>query len=191
MISIQFSRICIKQRTPSKTPPQHFLAVASPSIVLGMVEDEVALVVHREFRMSLEGEDVFADAEAFVTAEVAGGEGRRAFRKLQHLIVVVDDEGHFPRCGLPNPVLQRDNPRQVIVGGVVGTGDDVEGAGLEPFGQLAVHHPADVEGEIGVDRAEQVIEHRFVTRDALREQSGVRVAEQKGDFVDHNENTLS
>ena len=54
------------------------------------------LVVHREFGMSLEGEDVAADAEPLVTAEVAGGERDGIFRQARHLIVVVDDKAHLP-----------------------------------------------------------------------------------------------
>ena len=49
-------------------------------LILRMVEDEVAFVVHGEFGVPLEGEDVVTDAEPLVTAEGAGGKRRRAFR---------------------------------------------------------------------------------------------------------------
>ena len=56
----------------------------------------MTFVIHREFGMPLEGEDVAADAEPLVTAEVAGGEGDGTFRQARHLIVVVDDKAHLP-----------------------------------------------------------------------------------------------
>ena len=182
--------------------------------------------------MALEGEDVVADAETLVTAEVAGGERRCAFWQLHHLVVVVDDEaqtavgevraqflvqdlrfadahapaagktfhtsaqrlrdelvpeadankGNFLLCSLPNPLLQRLNPRQIVVGGVVGARDEVERVGLKLLGQFAVHHTVDVEGKVGVNRTKQVKEHGFMTRDAFRQQSGICVAHQNIDF---------
>ena len=64
-------------------------------LVLSMVEDKVALVVHGKLRMPLESEDVVADAKTLVAAEVAGGYGDGSFRQTRHLVVVVDDETHF------------------------------------------------------------------------------------------------
>ncbi len=61
-------------------PPFHRVV-----LVLGMVEDKVAFVVHSELRVTLKGENVAADAETLVTAEVAGGEG----------------DGTFPAVALP------------------------------------------------------------------------------------------
>ena len=193
----------------------------------------MAFVVHGKFGVPLEGEDVVANAEALVMAEVAGGERFCAFRQLYHLIVVVYDKAqaaigevsaqllvqdlrfadahapaagkafhtpaqrlrdelvpetdadkrNFLRCGLRNPLLQSLNLRQIVVGSIVGTRNEVKGFGLDLFGQFSVHHTIDVESEVRVDGSKQVEEHGFMARDAFRKQSGVCVAEQEADFL--------
>ena len=198
-----------------------------------MVEDDVAFVVHGEFRVPLEGEDVVTDAESLVTAEITGSEGRRAFRQSHHLVVVVDDEaqtaigeigaqllvqdlrfagahapaagkalhtsaqrlrdelvpetdadkGNFQRCYLPNPILQAENPRRIVVSGVVGTRDEVELIRSGMIRQFTIQRAENLKGNVLIHRMKQFHKHGFVARDVLRQQTGERVAEQDVYFL--------